>query len=68
MNKKLLLFHFAVNIPSQWKVLKRLLKILQHFEDCTKFLSSHNAIAAAIIPNIKVIYHFFEKGEKKDCF
>ena len=64
MNKKLLLFHFAVNIPSQQKVLKRLLKILQHFEDCTKFLNSHNAITSAIILNMKVICHFFEKGEK----
>ena len=53
---------------SQWKILERLLKILQHFEDCTKFLSSRNAVVSAIIPNMKVICHFFAKGEEKGLF
>ncbi len=52
----------------QWKLLEKLQQILKHFVDCTNFLSADNAIASAIIPNMKVICHFFDKGEAKGLF
>ena len=53
---------------SQWKVLERLQKILKNFDDCANFISTQDATAALIIPNIKVIKHFFESAESNGLF
>ena len=53
---------------SQWKVLEKLQKILKNFEDCANFMSTRDATAALIIPNIKVIRHFFESAESNGLF
>ena len=47
---------------------EKLVLILKNFVDCTYSLSSNNAFASAIIPNMKVICHFFEKAESKRLF
>ena len=53
---------------NQWKILEKLIKILKNFVDCTNLLSSREATASSIIPNVKVICRFFEKGESKGTF
>ena len=53
---------------NQWKILEKLVLILKNFVDCTHSLSSNNVFASAIIPNMKVICHFFEKAGSKGLF
>lgn len=53
---------------NQWKILDKLIKILKHFVDCTNLLSDREATASSIIPNMKVIDHFFDTGDEIGMF
>ena len=57
-----------IQVPTanKWKLMEKVIHLLQPFEEYTKLLSSNNAPISVVIPAVAVLQHFLNKddGEK----
>jgi hypothetical protein len=58
--------NIQVPTANEWKLMEKVIRLLQPFEEYTKLLSSNNAPVSVVIPAVAVLQHFLNKddGEK----
>ena len=48
---------------NEWDIMKRLLRVLQMFEECTKAMSKPNSCISEVVPTVCVLQRFLEKDD-----